>query len=500
MLLSAILCVITVIIGYYFKAALVIMALLFILLLFFIILKKPSSAISIAIIFPILVSISAINTFNEIEKANSLIGKEANAIFCVTDITYESENYFIADIKIKDSDILNKGDRLSFSYYKNNLTVGDTLKATIKLQKIDNKYRLSSYSNKIFLMANAKDYTLLKGEGNFILKQTDKLRRYIKQTLFSNMGYEQAATMSALTFSEDKYFSAEFKNNVKTAGVSHVMVVSGMHLSVLITLMGFFTEKLFYNRFIKALFILLSVFLMSFLCGFTMSVLRAGVTYILYSVALLLNRKPVGENCLGAAVCLIMLFSPLSIFSLALQLSVLSTFGILAIAIPCCRFITENEFIKAKLVNTFLSAVIVCVSATLMVYPLLIYVYGSISTVGIITTLLISYPVTVAIWITVIALILNPFFDFLAGALLFVCNAIIGYVNYTINKMASLPNALIETPKSMSVVVCVIIILIFCVMLACKKHIDMLKLNKVLEKIKSEGGKSLKWQSSQSKN
>ena len=135
-----------------------------------------------------------------------------------------------------------------------------------------------------------------------------------------------------------------------------------------------------------------------------------------------------------------------------------------------------------------------------MVYPLLIYVYGSISTVGLITTLLISYPVTVAIWITVIALILNPFFDFLAGALLFVCNAIIGYVNYTINKMASLPNALIETPKSMSVVVCVIIILIFCVMLACKKHIDMLKLNKVLEKIKSEGGKSLKWQSSQSKN
>lgn len=493
MLLSAVLTVITVIMGYYFKAALIFMALLFILLLFFVILKTPTSALTVALIFPILVSLSAIHTLNKIEKATFLDGKSANSTFTVTDITYESENYFIATVKIKESDILNRGDKLSFSYHKNNLSLGDTLQAKLNLQSIKNEFSLNSHSNKIFLMGSASDYTIIKGEESFVLKQVDALRKYIKRTLFSNMGYPSAATMSALTFSEDKYFSAQFKNNVKAAGVSHVMVISGMHLSIIVSLVAFFIEKLFYNRFIKALLILLSVLIMCFLCGFTMSILRAGVTYILYALALLLNRKPVGENCLGAAVCIIMLFSPLSIFNVAFQLSVLSAFGILAIAIPCCRFLTENKLLKLGFVNTLVSAVIVCLCATITVSPIIIYIYGSISAFGVITTLLISYPVTLAIWFAVIGLVINPVLRPFAEILFRLCEAVIKYVNYIINTIGAHPHALIEMPKSMAVVACGVVILIFYVMLACKKHIDMLKLNKVLEKIINEGGKGLKW-------
>lgn len=494
MLLSAILTVITVILGYYFKAVLIIMALLFILLLFFVILKKPKSVLSVAIIFPILVSFSAMHTLNEIKKANSLDGKSAKATFTVTDITYESDDYFIATVKIKESDILNKGDKLSFSYYKNTLSIGDTLKADLKLSKLDDEYKLNSYSNKIYIMARTSRYTILKGSESFILKRVDALRQYIKKTLFSNMDYETAATMSALTFGEGKYFSTEFYTNVKSSGVSHVMVISGMHLSIIVALATVFTEKLFYNRFIKAFIILLSVLLMCFLCGFTMSILRAGVTYILYAIAIMLYRKPVGENCLGATVCIIMLVSPFSIFNVAFQLSVLSTFGIFAVAIPVSRFLSDSKIIKSSFINTVLSAVLVSLSATVMVYPVLIYVYGYISTFSIVTTLLISYPVTIAIWITVTALIINPLCFPLSKALFVACDLIIKYVNYVINTIGTHPHAVLNAPRGMSVVAFLVIILIFYVMLACKKRIDMLKLNKIIERIKSEGGEALKWQ------
>ena len=84
------------------------------------------------------------------------------------------------------------------------------------------------------------------------------------------------------------------------------------------------------------------------ICGFTMSILRAGITYFLMALALLLNRENTSENTLGFAVCLIYLANPFAVFSLSFQLSVLSTFAILVVAIPVIDTLREQKIIKNK--------------------------------------------------------------------------------------------------------------------------------------------------------
>ena len=67
------------------------------------------------------------------------------------------------------------------------------------------------------------------------------------------MEYDEAATVAAITIGDRSYFSDEFYSNIKKAGVSHVMVVSGMHLSVIVGLTAFFIKKHFYNKCLRAI-------------------------------------------------------------------------------------------------------------------------------------------------------------------------------------------------------------------------------------------------------
>jgi len=272
------------------------------------------------------------------------------------------------------------------------------------------------------------------------------------------------------------------------------MAVSGMHLSILISFFLRLSEKFYYNRYIHAIISLFCVLLLSLLCGFTMSIIRAGVMYIITAIGLLLKRNPVSENTLGCAVFLILLFYPFAIFSLAFVLSSLSTFGILSIAQPILRYLSDIKIFKNRLFNYTVSNILISVSATIMVLPALILKFGFFSVLGIITTFLLAAPVTAVIWLCVTALIINTIFPLFADIIFFICEMGLKYIKFIIDFFGNLSFSVLETPKYTAIAVFVFIIVIFYLLLACKKRIDMLKLKAVQKKIIKEGGRKLKWQ------
>jgi len=300
--------------------------------------------------------------------------------------------------------------------------------------------------------------------------------------------------MLALCFGEKEYFTDEFYSLVTASGVNHVMAVSGMHLSILISFFLRLSEKFYYNRYIHAIISLFCVLLLSLLCGFTMSIIRAGVMYIITAIGLLLKRNPVSENTLGCAVFLILLFYPFAIFSLAFVLSSLSTFGILSIAQPILRYLSDIKIFKNRLFNYTVSNILISVSATIMVLPALILKFGFFSVLGIITTFLLAAPVTAVIWLCVTALIINTIFPLFADIIFFICEMGLKYIKFIIDFFGNLSFSVLETPKYTAIAVFVFIIVIFYLLLACKKRIDMLKLKAVQKKIIKEGGRKLKWQ------
>ena len=489
MMISAVGCTISAVCGYYFKSVLFLCLVLSIFVGIWCLKKRNTTAITVTILI-VVMNISTAYEWWQINSLERIENTTKTAELCFEKTDYQKNNYCISQFEVIDGDIP-KGTRLSLSHTPFYCETGEIIKAQVKLERVSDSYRVSEFSDGIYLSGKIEAFSRTEHKDE-VLGAVEGLRSYIRKWLFSNMSYESAATVSALVFGDKSYFSNEFNENVRASGVAHVMVVSGMHLSVIVTMILNITERFVYNSKLKAAIMLLTVLVLSAICGFTKSILRAGFTYVVMALGILLKRSYTSENALGTAVSVIVISSPFVIFNVSFQLSVLSTFGILAVALPINRYFKGR--IKGVLKRTMDTAVL-SLSAMLMTLPVAIYVFGEVSVVGVITNLLIGVPTSFCLTVAVIALVLSPLLPFASSVLLDICDIAVRYVNDVINFMGSLEFSTVTVGKWAVALSVILIILILCSMLACKVRKDMLKLEEMNRKIISERGRKSKWQS-----
>ncbi|MBQ6847680.1 MAG: ComEC/Rec2 family competence protein [Clostridia bacterium] len=491
MLVSAVGCIVSAFCGFYCKVALMVCFALFTGLFLLVVIKK-NYPLAVAFLLTLVMTVSCFLTLNRINELNKYSDSVITADICVLGTTFKSDSYFITEAEVIKCDSFPKNTKLILFHSPLSLRGGDALRTKIKILKLLDKYKASSYGKNIFLSGEVLELKR-QDSADGVLSATEKLKDYIRACLFGNMKYESAATMSALIFGDRSYLTDEFYDNVKASGVAHAMVVSGMHLTIIVGLVLKIIEKFIYNYRLKALIMFMVVLLLCTVCGFTMSILRAGVTYILIAVALLLKRPYSGENALGGAVTFISIASPFAIFSIAFQLSLLSTFGILAVAMPIYKRLKKK--ITNKIFCYFAQLVTISLSATIMVLPVMIYVFGYVSVVSVLTNLLIDFPLSYCLCGGVIAVIIKPVFPFTASILLDATDLGIRYINGAINFIGGQKFATVRVDEKGVYISVALIFVIFKIMLICKSRQDMLKLKLMNEKILSERGSKTKWQS-----
>ena len=71
-----------------------------------------------------------------------------------------------------------------------------------------------------------------------------------------------------------------------------------------------------------------------------------------------------------------------------------------------------------------------------MTLPVVIYVFGYVSTVGVITNIFISMPASFCLSLAVVSLILSPFLPFAASVIMDICDIVARYMNFVINYAA----------------------------------------------------------------
>lgn len=490
MLLSAIISSVVLIIQLYNQYALIAIGVAIIIMLFIMAYNKVKSSLIVSLLTVLIILISAAFKIGNINEIKYFSGNECTGEFVVIEEPELVNDFYSTTIEVLKSDILKKGDRISVTYSEGDLSFANRFKAEITLNSLeDYEYKSISYSENIYVKGYMNNIQK-NGDNDFILDKVGKLRKYIKSKFFENFDFSGATTILALVTGDRSYFTNDFYETVKCSGVAHIMVVSGLHLSIIVSFMMYFTNKLFYNRYLKALIIFLAVIIVSAVCGFTMSIIRAGITYILISLSLVLGRTNTSPNTLGAAVSLILVNNPYAIFNVAFQLSVLSTFGILVVAIPCIDFIKDKEYVKNKFLFYLVYSSLISISATLMTAPVMIYYFGYLSNVALITNLLVCYAATVALVLSVMGLVFLPF----EKAFFFLSSVIIKYINGVINYFGNLSFAITKTPEYTVYIAVGVIIVILWTLLACKRRIDMLKLKEIYDKKIKEGGKEVKWQ------
>lgn len=491
MFVLAVLISILTVIGYYSFWISLILAALCIIFLFMTNYKKQSGVLILCGALLLLSMLSTSYYMGELERAEDLDGKAFTGEFLAVEASEHNGVNYACVIEVIESDRLKRGDKLMGVYSGAEIPLGQSFRAQVVLSAMDeNVIAESFYAEGVYLFADLSNLVLTDNSDG-VLTALRGFRGYIKSEIYKYLQNDEAAVTFALLTGDRTEISEELYSNLKGAGVMHAMVVSGMHLAIIVSFMLWAVNRFLYNRFLKGTIILLTVLAVAAVCGFTMSILRAGITYVLYAIALFIGREPRADNCLGTAVCIILLTNPFAVFSAAFLLSVLSTFGVLCVALPIIKFTEENVTIKLKWLTLILSPVIISLAALLMTLPVMISTFGYVSNMSIISNLLVSFPITVVIWLCLIGFILFP----LKVIMLWLAGWILKYIISVVNLLGAPEFAVTYLPDFAVYISIFIIILVLFAMFTCENRKIMLKLKGILNKKAKEGGGKLKWRS-----
>lgn len=191
---------------------------------------------------------------------------------------------------------------------------------------------------------------------------------------------------------QDKILSEQ----LRFFGLSHIIVVSGFHFSILTCFFMLFL-RLFFSWRVSNIALLFVVF--GYLCfiGPAPSVARAFISVFTLILGRCIEKTGSGLNSLGLAACVLLLYNPVWALHLGFCLSFLATFAILLLFSPL-QHIVDRLFPKRtlpevvalsfydKLCHIVLSfvrgACILSVAVHVMMLPLILFLFGSFPLFG----------------------------------------------------------------------------------------------------------------------
>lgn len=320
--------------------------------------------------------------------------KEYNYTFTIR----TKDGYFLVNLKKNKEEIsLEYGDKLQISgeYQEPNKArnyKGFDYKNYLKINKIYGIIRVDLYTNIIIKhQKNLSNFKLL----------IHKIREKLKQNIQELLTKETYALGIGILIGDNSRINEKIVEGFKNSNLSHMLAVSGAHINyVVLTVSILFTKKRAGIKAQRVVTIMMMLFFME-LTQMTSSVVRAGISCIIYMLASLLYRKADVINAMAISTLLILLNNPFKLFDIGFQLSYAGTLGIILF----CKLI--NIPIKNKLLKYLKDSIIISISANIFIIPIMMYQFNTISLTFILSNLLAGPLLGISIILEIIVLLIS---------------------------------------------------------------------------------------------
>lgn len=244
-----------------------------------------------------------------------------------------------------------------------------------------------------------------------------KLRRQITLLLDAAFPEDTLAFARALLLGDSSKLSYEEDTSFKISGIRHVIAVSGLHISILFSLILTISGRRGLSTTLIGIPVLL---LFAAVAGFTPSVVRACIMQALVILALLFKREYDPPTALSFAVLVMLAVNPLTITSVSFQLSVGCLIGIFLFYQKMydffCRLVprAKEKGRFSQLLRWLLGSVSITLSAMSITTPMSAAYFGTVSIVGVLTNLLTLWVVSFIFYGIILVCVLGLFWT--AGA------------------------------------------------------------------------------------
>ena len=160
-----------------------------------------------------------------------------------------------------------------------------------------------------------------------------KFRNKVQKSLLKyNFKRDELAVITALLLGQRQEISKELLTDYASAGAIHILAVSGLHVGIILLILSFLfkpLEKIKNGAYLKALCIVLLLWMFAFIAGLSASVVRAVTMFTFLAIGQSLRRKKVVEFSLISSMLFLLIVKPMFLFDVGFQLSYLAVFGII---------------------------------------------------------------------------------------------------------------------------------------------------------------------------
>lgn len=314
------------------------------------------------------------------------------------------------------------------------------------LNEGDVDYAKSLRTKNIFfeMAADEPDADLIENHTSWFnpFDLANALRRYCTAAVDRHLSGNEDALAKGILLSDKSGLSAELESALQASGLSHIVAVSGLHVSVLLLLVTWLLScfKL-RKRYVYCASMAVLV-LFALMQGCSPSILRAIIMAGTYMVADALGRDEDRLIALCIAAMALLLINPYALFDVSFQLSFAAMVGIILFAEPLFHWI--GKWIPVRWLS---SGIALTVAVQLFVAPVVAYYFGYVSPYVIVSNLLVGPAVQLALAGGLTIVLCSGFFGFvsqLAAGLMYV---VTNYISGVAMLIFRLPGSSIPVPR-----------------------------------------------------
>lgn len=214
--------------------------------------------------------------------------------------------------------------------------------------------------------------------GGKIYSSILSLKQYLRDRINKAVSGAEADFLSALLLGYKRNLSQFWKDVFSKTGTSHIISISGMHISIISGMLLVFLLGIGFSR--RLAFWILSAGILAYaaLVGFSASVIRAGIMGFLVLLALRVGRVSSAKNAIAFAAAAMLLANPLLLkYDAGFQLSFMSVIGIFYLW-PIIENWTKNFPNPKKIKSVFTLSL----AAQIITLPIVVYNFKSVSLIA----------------------------------------------------------------------------------------------------------------------
>lgn len=397
-----------------------------------------------------------------------------------TIVSSKKEKQYINEYKIETEKINNIKLKKKFILLTKNKEIeyGNKIKLEgtyIKPSKSRN-YKGFDYSNYLkteniygTIEQNGKIELVKEKNINYLFINLYKVKNKIIKNINNKFPEETRGVFLGILLGDKSSIEEDVRQNFADSSLSHILAVSGTHISYVVICILVLFKKLKLNKNIRKALASLVLFMYLYLVDFSVSATRAVIMSTIVIMQMLFYRKQDTITTIALSSIIILINNPYSILNIGFLLSYGGTIGIILFVNKISIESKEDFFQRFK---SYLKDIcIVTISAQIIIAPIIIYYFNTISFTFIISNIIASLIIGPIIMIGLVIIAISFFKIPIISLIIRFYNILIVILVRTADIISKIPISKIylKTPTTLEIIFYYSVVFLIALLIYIKK-------------------------------